>query len=322
MQDHDLTTPPSRHDEEAPWTFAEPWGGRSRLSDLGGPVHWVDFGGSGGTPIVLVHGLGGSHLNWVGIARPLAGRTRVYAPDLAGFGLTSGRGRSTTVAANAQLLHRFITEIAGAPAILVGNSMGAMVSMLEANAHPEMVAGLVLIDPSVPTPRQIPDLQVASQFLLYALPFVGAGHLALGRRLTTDRERVQRVVDLCFADPTRASAAVLDAATRLAAQRRGMASQDADFLRAARSLMRVLAMPERYRSLMRSIERPVLLIHGEKDRLVPVSAARKVAADNPAWETAFLPDVGHTPQLETPRVVAEAVLTWLDQHELAVKETP
>jgi len=226
------------------------------------------------------------------------------------------------VTANAHLLHRFITEIAGAPAILVGNSMGAMVSLLQAGAHPDTVAGLVLIDPSVPAPRQLPDLQVASQFLLYALPFVGRGYLALGSRRMTDRQRVQRVVDLCFADPGRASAAVLDAATGLAAQRRGMPSQEAEFLQAARSLMRVLARPQRYRSLMDSIESPVLLIHGEQDRLVPVLAARQVAAAHPAWDTAFLPDVGHTPQLEAPHAVVETVLTWLDQQELAAKEKP
>jgi len=68
MQDHEFTTPSSPQGTAAPWTFAEPWGGRSRLSDLGGPVHWVDFGGQDGTPIVLVHGLGGSHLNWVRVA--------------------------------------------------------------------------------------------------------------------------------------------------------------------------------------------------------------------------------------------------------------
>ena len=49
--------------------LAQPWGGASHFSDLGGPVHWVDFGGPAEVPpIVMVHGLGGSHLNWVGPA--------------------------------------------------------------------------------------------------------------------------------------------------------------------------------------------------------------------------------------------------------------
>jgi pimeloyl-ACP methyl ester carboxylesterase len=41
------------------------WGGVGRTADLGGAVHYVDFGGAAGAPrVVLVHGLGGSHLNW------------------------------------------------------------------------------------------------------------------------------------------------------------------------------------------------------------------------------------------------------------------
>ena len=53
----------------APWTFAAPWGARGYVTDLDGPVHWIDFGddsgaGRDGPPIVFVHGLGGSHLNW------------------------------------------------------------------------------------------------------------------------------------------------------------------------------------------------------------------------------------------------------------------
>ena len=59
----------------APWMFAAPWGARGYVSDLDGPVHWIEFtpGDSpDGTPIVFVHGLGGSHLNWCLIGPRLA----------------------------------------------------------------------------------------------------------------------------------------------------------------------------------------------------------------------------------------------------------
>ena len=54
----------------APLAFAAPWGARGYVTDLDGPVHWVEFGQDRGPgqddepPIVFVHGLGGSHLNW------------------------------------------------------------------------------------------------------------------------------------------------------------------------------------------------------------------------------------------------------------------
>jgi pimeloyl-ACP methyl ester carboxylesterase len=71
----------------------------SRTLDLGGPLHYQDFGGTGPT-MVLVHGLGGSHLNWMMVGERLARRARVLVPDLAGFGRTPLAGRSASVSAN------------------------------------------------------------------------------------------------------------------------------------------------------------------------------------------------------------------------------
>ena len=290
-------------------------------------MHWVDYGGpdpadqAQGLPVVMVHGLGGSHLNWVGLAPELSKRHHVYAVDQAGFGLTPGTARTASVQANADLVARFIREVVGAPVVLVGNSMGGMVSILLAAAHPELVAGLVLIDPSIPVPRQRPDLAVSATFLVYATPFVGERYLALMTKRTTDRQRVQGVVNLCFADPRRADPDVVDAGVVLAAHRRGIPGQEAAFLGAARSLMRVLANPRRYQSVMRSIDSPVLLVHGERGRLVSVGAARAVAGQNPGWETHVLPGVGHTPQLEVPDQVLATVSPWLEAHQLAPTAT-
>lgn len=315
----------------APLQLAAPWGGTGWISDFDGPVHWVDYGGpdpdgpgSGdaeGLPVVMVHGLGGSHLNWVGIAPELAKHHHVYAVDQAGFGLTGGTARTATVQANADLVARFVREVVGSPVVLVGNSMGGMVSVLLAAAHPELVAGLVLIDPSLPVPRQRPDLVVSAGFLLYATPFVGECLVAVRMRRTTDRQRVRGLVKLCFVDPRRADPDVVDAGVVLAAHRRGVPGQEAAFLGAARSLMRVLAAPRRYHSLMHGIACPVLLLHGERDRLVSIAAARVVAAQNPGWETHYLPGVGHTPQLEVPDQVSARVLSWLEAHDLAPTAT-
>jgi pimeloyl-ACP methyl ester carboxylesterase len=304
-------------DRVAPWSFAAPWGGTSHLADLSGPVHWVDFGGRPGPTFVLVHGLGGSHLNWALVAQGLAARGRVLAVDLAGFGLTPADGRPTTVGANARLLGRFIREVVGPPVILVGNSMGGMVSVLHTTIRPDTVRGLVLVDPSLPVQPRLPDPWVASTFLAYAVPLVGERYLSWSRGRRTSRQLVQQVVDLCFADPSRAPAALLAAATDLAEHRRDLPGQHAAFLAAARSLMFLLARPGRYAALLRSLDLPVLLVHGERDRLVPVAAARAALASHPRWDGAFLPGVGHTPQLEAPQDVVQHLSRWLDRHRLA-----
>src|SRR3989442_14019359 len=130
---------------------------RSRTIDLDGPVHYADFGGTGPT-LVLVHGLGGSHVNWLAVAPVLARRARVLAVDLAGFGRTPLGERSADVPSNRLLLDRFIiassppiefpTTIAGPAAIVVGNSMGGLLAMMEAAVAPERVAALALVAPA------------------------------------------------------------------------------------------------------------------------------------------------------------------------------
>src|SRR5439155_22578234 len=106
---------------------------RSRWVDLDGPVHYLDFGGPPDGPVVVgVHGLGGSAVNWSALAPALTDRCRVLAPDLAGHGLTRSLCRGTGVAANRALLHRFVGSVTGAPVLLMGNSMGGMIALLEA----------------------------------------------------------------------------------------------------------------------------------------------------------------------------------------------
>ena len=52
---------------------------------------------------------------------------------------------------------------------------------------------------------------------------------------------------------------------------------------------------------------PVLMIQGDRDRLVPVTAARDVAERNPGWRYVELAGVGHVPQLQVPERVADEV---------------
>jgi pimeloyl-ACP methyl ester carboxylesterase len=310
--------------------YAAPWGARGYVTDLDGPVYWIEFGPDQAAnqapdeskpPIVFVHGLGGSHLNWCLIGPQLAADRRAVALDLHGFGLTPGLRANATVWANARVLDRFIDEIVGTAVILVGNSMGGLISILETTAHPEKIKGVVLVDPALPLPPQKPDWQVSAQFLVYALP--GLGVVAVARLLarTPPETAVQQLVQICFADPSRADPEMIKAEVALATRRHPATSAQASararvFLAAARSLLRVLARRGTYQRMMAGIDVPVLLIGGEADRLVSIAAIRQAAARNPRWESVFYPGVGHTPQLEVPDAVTTAIQDWLARQAL------
>ena len=288
--------------------------GQSRTVDLGGDVHFVDFGGPDDAPtIVLVHGLGGSHLNWDLFAPLLRQHARVLALDLPGFGRSEPGGRRTTVQENVKILDRFLTEVAGTPVVLIGNSMGGMISILQTAAAPSTVNGLVLLDAAVPGPRRALDPLVAVTFALYAVPLLGERFLALRRQRSTPLRQVRDVLRLCGVDPDTLPAHTIGRSIALIEQRQDVPAMDRAFLSAARSLLRLLADPRSYRAAMASIRVPVLMVQGDEDRLVPVSAARDVARRHPGWRYLELPGVGHVPQLQVPDELARTVLAWLDE---------
>lgn len=295
-------------------TYARQWGATGWFDDLGGgPVHWVEFGDDTSTkaPIVFVHGLGGSHLNWALVAPSLTSDRHAYALDLRGFGLTPGWPRSTSIEANVALLDCFLRDVVGRPSVLIGNSMGGLISARRTARESDSIVGLVLVDPALPPVSRRPDLGVAALFATYAIPGVGELAMRAMQTRSTPEAAVQRVIDLCFADPGRVDPAMLTVNVELAKARGSIPGKEESFLRAARSLMFTLARPDRYRAMLHRIDVPVLLINGEADRLVPIEAARRAAAANPAWDTVFLPDVGHTPQLEAPAEMINAVTSWL-----------
>jgi pimeloyl-ACP methyl ester carboxylesterase len=281
--------------------------------DLGVPVHYVDHGGPAGGPVlVLVHGLGGSLVNWAALAPLLTGTCRVVALDLIGFGHTQAGGRSTSVDSNQRMLQRFLDEVVGGPVILVGNSMGGLISILQATRQPESITAMVLIDPALPIKVGSKlDPLVTASFGMYAVPHLGLAMLKARRRVRSPEELAMDMLRLCCVDPGRVPADVVEQHLEMARLRRGYPDIDEQFLGAARSLMSMLARRTAYAALMGTITVPVLLLHGDKDRLVTIRSSRAVAAANPSWRFEVAQDVGHIPQLEVPEWTAGRILDWL-----------
>jgi pimeloyl-ACP methyl ester carboxylesterase len=294
----------------------------SSWAELDGPVHYLDYGGPVDGPLmVLVHGLGGSALNWAAVAPALARRCRVLAIDLAGFGRTRSGGRSVSVHSNQRLLHRFLTEVAGSPAILVGNSMGGLITVLQTHAHPHTVAAAVLVDPALPVgPTAWPDPLVGMAFTAYAVPAVGRRLLSGSRRLRSADDNARAVLRLCCADASRVPPDVVGHHLGLARERHIDPDVDAELLVAARSLIWVLGRRGRHAAMMRGVRVPVLLLHGDRDRLVPIAAARAAAAANPHWRYAEAAGIGHVPQLEAPDWTLDQVSAWLDSDAAAAAD--
>ncbi|MDP8957234.1 MAG: alpha/beta fold hydrolase [Actinomycetota bacterium] len=287
----------------------------SQWVDVNGPVHYREWEGpSRGPTFVCVHGLGGSLINWASVAPGLARHGRVLALDLAGFGLTPAAGRKADVGSNRKLLNGFLKAHRLRRVVLVGNSMGGKVCLIQAAHAPSSVKGLILTDAVFPRARALsgqPSVQISLVFALYS-------NRRLGQMIASSRARrlgaeglVKGTLRLCAADPSSIDPDLVEAHIELARRRMEFDYATSAFLEAARSIFRTQVTPGKYRRLVERVEAPALVMHGEKDRLVPVGAAREAAGHHDNWELAIFPDLGHIPQMEAPDRWLETVEGWL-----------
>ncbi len=103
-----------------------------------------------GPGVVLLHSAGSTSAQWKRLMERLAGRYRVLAPDLLGYGGTGHwpPGRRDLIEDEAAIAAAMV-DVLGEPAHVVGHSYGAHVAMRMALEHPRRARSLALVEPSM-----------------------------------------------------------------------------------------------------------------------------------------------------------------------------
>jgi pimeloyl-ACP methyl ester carboxylesterase len=263
--------------------------------------------------VLLVHGLGANTLSWEPIAQPLADRlgATVTAIDLVGFGRTRSPGRTATIDTNRRLVTAVLEQLG--PSIVAGNSMGGAIGIGLTARRPDLVDGLVLVNPAVPHPS--PSMGDWLRLARLAPVMVAP----IGRRVVGTRARLlgpERLVDTSLGyslhDPSRLDPDLRRRLIALAAERYAYPEAPAAYVDAARSLFVYLARGINADLVTAAGSRPTLLLHGALDRLVPLAAAHGAAARSVAIDLEVLDGIGHAPQLEDPARVVDVVTAWCD----------
>ncbi len=99
-----------------------------------------------GSPVVALHGLTASYINFIGIAERLAGRRSLLALDLRGRGDSDKPNGPYGLAQHAHDVAAAMGAFDLGPSVIVGHSMGAFIATALAEQNPELVSGLILID--------------------------------------------------------------------------------------------------------------------------------------------------------------------------------
>lgn len=275
-------------------------------------VEWTPSGATNGRRVLLVHGLGANTLSWEPIGQPLADvlSAPVTAIDLVGFGRTRSPGRPASISSNRRLVTAVLEQLG--PSIVVGNSMGGSIGIGVAARRPDLVTSLVLVNPALPHPN--PGVLDVLRFARFAPVMFSS----LGGPIVRTRARMlgpERLVDLSLSwslhDQTRLDPDLRRRLIELAAERYDYPEAPGAYAEAARTLLLYLARGLNT-DLAKADRAPVLIVHGEHDRLVSLLAARAAAERNAHVELEVLDGIGHAPQLEAPDRLVGVMAAWLD----------
>ena len=243
-----------------------------------------------GPELVLVHGWSMHGEVCHGLAERLAARFRVHVPDLPGHGRSRGERLPELAQLAAGLADLFPTATH-----LCGWSLGALVAMRWALDRPTQVRRLALI---AATPRfpagegweagsAIGDLE------------------AFARALHADyRGTLERFIALQAMGSPAPRKVVADFRRRLA----HAAAPDIDALDAG---LRILANTD-LRSEVGALAQPTLLLHGERDAVVPEAAAEWLVQTLPNGHLTVIPAAGHGPFVSQEAECARALLEHFD----------
>jgi pimeloyl-ACP methyl ester carboxylesterase len=252
----------------------------------GQKINYVEAGS--GPTVVLLHGLGGSQMNWALNVAPLAERFRVVVPDQLGFGRSAKPLINYRVSTYVDFLDGLFKELKIERASLVGNSMGGWIATAYALAHPEKVDRLVLVDAAGFAP--------SAEFDLRALSFLNP----------STREGMRQLASLIFFNK---QLFTTDAAIDLLLTQRISAGDGYTIQSLIESLARREDLLD---NRLGAIKQPTLLIWGRDDGLTPLAQfGERFKKEIAGSQLIVFDQCGHVPQVERAADFNAALLKFL-----------
>ena len=262
------------------------------LSVNGLRVHYLDWGHPSAPPVVCVHGYTSSGQAFNALARHFQSRFRIIASDVRGHGETAW-SPTEAYQYNDQIsdLAGFIDQLGLEQFILIGTSMGGIIAMAYAGAHPERLVRLVINDIG-------PDAEVGSQRITQTVgdrpeEFANLDDAMAYRRLVSPITAGRSVED-----QRELALGVL----RQQSDGRWVWKMDPAYIR-----QRVHQGPPPRPALWPALQRitcPTLVVWGRESDVLSEAQARRMADVLPYGELVAVPGIGHAPTLMEPVALA------------------
>jgi pimeloyl-ACP methyl ester carboxylesterase len=272
--------------------------------DNGLTVHLRDEGPKDAPAIILLHGSNSSLHTWDEWTKSLSGKYRIIRFDQIGHGLTGPDLKDCyTAACFVDTVHRVAANRGLTKFTLGGNSMGGWVSWEYAKVHPDKLDGLILVDAAGAPDAAPKSLPIG--FRLMALP--GINKIAT---IITPRSLVEKSLHQSVSKPAYITSKEVDLYWELL---RYPGNRDATIKRA--QARRGLETPQNNNAPVLNIQ--ALILWGDEDKLIPVSAVKWFEAHLPNHVTQIYSKTGHLPMQEVAAESARDVSDWLGRSRQA-----
>ncbi len=257
-------------------------------------IHYVDEGS--GTPLVMIHGLGGSHRNFSKFAELMKSNFRVIRIDLPGFGLSDfpalNEGENM-VDYYRSFMNDFITALALDSFYLMGNSMGGGISWMTAHDHPEKVSKLILC-----ASAGYDMEKTASSAAGFIQNPITRSLMSKGVPLMLSK----KVAERCWFDHSKINP--------ISVEEMNLLWNKEGNIEAALKLGENRQFPDS--NWIKEIACPTLVVWGRQDEIIPFTHAERFKRDIPNCKVVLYDSCGHIPMGEKAELLRTELLDFLN----------
>jgi pimeloyl-ACP methyl ester carboxylesterase len=257
-----------------------------------------------GPSLLLIHGFGASIGHWRhNIPVLAAAGYRVFALDLLGFGASDKAARDYSLELWQELIQDFWQEKIQQPTIFIGNSIGALLSLMLASNLQSISRGAVLINCAGGLNHRSEELNPVLGLMMnsftkaVALPVLGDFIFNQVRR----KSQIKRTLSQVYCTPDAITDELVEILHRPSCDP-GARAVFANILQADPG-----PTPE---SLLAKLTHPLLVLWGENDPWTPIKGSG-IYRDRDDVEFHAIPNAGHCPHDEKPEIVNELIIDWL-----------
>ena len=271
------------------------------LPQSGYDIAYTDEG-KGKETIIFIHGLGSYSQAWIKNVESLKANYRCIAIDLPGYGKSSKQPHSGLMTFYAGIINELVKELDLGKVYLAGHSMGGQISITAYLTYPEIVKGLILVDPAGFEPFNKGQRQWFKNVMTVD-----------GVRLTTPEAIQNNLATNFYRLPADAEFMITDRIAWRTAK-----DFDAYCYAVVQSVGGMVENP--VLDYLKDIKIPTLIFFGENDNLIPnrylnpgrtVDIARNGADKIPGSKLIMVPKCGHFMMFEKPEVFNSETLKFI-----------